>query len=400
MLHQHIPKIIHQIWIGPNQRPQKWLDTWKEKNPDWEYRLWTDDNLPLLENQRQFALMSHYSGKADILRYELLYRYGGFYIDADSECIRPLSESFLHYHFLAFYENKLKRKGLITQAVFACEPFHPIMRMLIDAIAEIDDINIKPPWVVVGPILFTKVIEAYKKEGHKVRILPSYLFCPMHFDGDCYSGRGKIYSIHHWKTTKEMHQQVDIASTEAYSCHDQRQNLKRKERILSKKSTQEVIALLKELDIRTILDAPCGDFKWLGDASLDPEMYLGIDFSPQVIDRNQNLYARQGRCFECLDLVLNPLPEFDMILCLDCFPYLSAEEIYTALLNFVKSGSKYLITTNYPEIPENRFSQTGEFRPINLSMPPFSLPPPLREIKDGDQVLALFHLNKTPEEKL
>ena len=30
-----IPKIIHQLWIGPNPMPEKWMRTWKEKNPGW-----------------------------------------------------------------------------------------------------------------------------------------------------------------------------------------------------------------------------------------------------------------------------------------------------------------------------------------------------------------------------
>ena len=41
-----IPKIIHQIWIGNRQLPlklQQYQETWKEQNPDWEYKLWTNE---------------------------------------------------------------------------------------------------------------------------------------------------------------------------------------------------------------------------------------------------------------------------------------------------------------------------------------------------------------------
>ena len=43
-----IPKIIHQIWLG-GALPQKYYamqKTWQEHHPDWEYRLWTDADLP------------------------------------------------------------------------------------------------------------------------------------------------------------------------------------------------------------------------------------------------------------------------------------------------------------------------------------------------------------------
>ena len=85
-----IPKIIHQIWLGDqSQRPINLMKTWEDMNPGWVYKLWTDDNLPKLICQEQFDKMKGLHGKADILRYELLYKYGGFYIDADSECVLP-----------------------------------------------------------------------------------------------------------------------------------------------------------------------------------------------------------------------------------------------------------------------------------------------------------------------
>ena len=32
-----IPKIIHQLWIGPHPVPTTLMDTWKEKHPEFEY---------------------------------------------------------------------------------------------------------------------------------------------------------------------------------------------------------------------------------------------------------------------------------------------------------------------------------------------------------------------------
>ena len=37
-----IPKIIHQIWIGPRPAPEKLMATWKEKNPSFEYIRWSE----------------------------------------------------------------------------------------------------------------------------------------------------------------------------------------------------------------------------------------------------------------------------------------------------------------------------------------------------------------------
>lgn len=47
-----IPKIIHQIWIGPNKEPTIWTDTWKvdyvESFPDFEYILWNNEQIERL----------------------------------------------------------------------------------------------------------------------------------------------------------------------------------------------------------------------------------------------------------------------------------------------------------------------------------------------------------------
>ena len=91
-----IPKTIHQIWLGDqSQRPSPLMETWKEKNPTWEHKIWTEKNMPKLRCQKQFEAMKDLPGRADILRYELLFNEGGFYVDADSVCLEPLDDFFV-----------------------------------------------------------------------------------------------------------------------------------------------------------------------------------------------------------------------------------------------------------------------------------------------------------------
>jgi mannosyltransferase OCH1-like enzyme len=89
----NIPKIIHIIWISPNTFPyEENLKNYKEKHPTWEIRFWTDENLPKLKNQKIYNKLNIYTVKADLLRLEILAKYGGVYVDADSVCIRPLDD--------------------------------------------------------------------------------------------------------------------------------------------------------------------------------------------------------------------------------------------------------------------------------------------------------------------
>ena len=62
---QIIPKIIHQIWIGPKKFPSKyskWASTWKELNPSWKYKFWTESNIRelKLKNQKNRCLFKYW----------------------------------------------------------------------------------------------------------------------------------------------------------------------------------------------------------------------------------------------------------------------------------------------------------------------------------------------------
>src|SRR6266403_2008763 len=65
----------------------------------------------------------------------------------------------------------------------------------------------------------------------------------------------------------------------------------------------ELPKLLKQLEIKTILDAGCGDFHWMGRAKLGIEQYIGIDIVPELIRKNQRAHGGANRKFLHRDLV-------------------------------------------------------------------------------------------------
>jgi mannosyltransferase OCH1-like enzyme len=87
-----IPKIIHQIWIGPKKRPDIWMDTFRKfcQEFGYEYVLWDDKRVNEMHmvNRSFYDSEQTYNGKSDILRYEILYQYGGTYVDADSVLLK------------------------------------------------------------------------------------------------------------------------------------------------------------------------------------------------------------------------------------------------------------------------------------------------------------------------
>ena len=92
-----IPNTVHQIWLGPRPIPRQcalWMAALREmcQQNAWRYRLWRDADVnsmvPPLANRAAFDAASNYGEKADILRYEILLRVGGLYVDVDFEWFR------------------------------------------------------------------------------------------------------------------------------------------------------------------------------------------------------------------------------------------------------------------------------------------------------------------------
>lgn len=148
------------------------------------------------------------------------------------------------------------------------------------------------------------------------------------------------------------------------------------------KLRNELPILLEEIGARTLLDAPCGDFNWMKHTTLNVEQYIGVDVIPEIIARNQSLYANDRTRFVFLDLTRDELPCVDVILCRDCFIHFSNRHVVAAIRNFKRSRSTYLLTNTYPAWERNKNIQTGDFRYLNLRLPPFNFPPPLRQIDE------------------
>ncbi len=97
-----IPKKIHLIWLG-SPLPEKFkqlVHRIKEINFDYEVVEWTDDNINFkLINRDLFKSTTNMGSKSDILRMEILYRYGGIYMDHDFYQCKKFDD-LLHYDFV------------------------------------------------------------------------------------------------------------------------------------------------------------------------------------------------------------------------------------------------------------------------------------------------------------
>ena len=202
-----IPKIIHQIWIGPKPSPTHLMDTWRDKHPDFEYIRWSESELQVRgfvsECADQIDAMPEINGKADIYRWEILHKYGGIFVDADSVCVEPFDETFLARTAFAGFENETIRKGLVATGTMGFVPGYPLCRAAIDQIRN-EPIDVtKRAWFTVGPGLLTRLLGAGKHRDFTV--YPSFYFIPIHFTGMTYLGHKRVYAHKIWGNTKSLY---------------------------------------------------------------------------------------------------------------------------------------------------------------------------------------------------
>ena len=203
-----IPKIIHQIWIGPKPRPHILMDSWRLKNPDFEYILWNESEFEKrgikFECQHRIDSIEEICGKVDIMRLEILYKYGGIYIDADSICIEPFDTYLMAHTAFAGYENETMRPSLVATGTMGFPPEYPLCRAAIEWILK-NPVSQRETgrraWMNVGPGLLTLMLSSNLYPEFKV--LPSHTFLPIHYTGHKYEGHDKVYAYQEWGSTKQ-----------------------------------------------------------------------------------------------------------------------------------------------------------------------------------------------------
>jgi inositol phosphorylceramide mannosyltransferase catalytic subunit len=191
---EHIPRIVHQIWLGspvPNEF-REWMDSWHHEG--WEYRLWTDEEIAKLDMQNRvlYDQSKNFAEKSDIARLEILYQYGGLYVDTDFECLNidifdELHRGFDFYIGFEPLEHGFTRKfnmNKFCNALIGSDAGHPLLHDLI--------VNMKANYLAhqrccdailkTGPSYLTRIIcefETACTHNNRNIYLPCTFFYPL-----------------------------------------------------------------------------------------------------------------------------------------------------------------------------------------------------------------------------
>jgi hypothetical protein len=158
---------------------------------------------------------------------------------------------------------------------------------------------------------------------------------------------------------------------------------------------QQIKQIVKDKEIKSVVDAPCGDFNWMKDIVYSFESYTGCDIVPEMIADNQK-YANSIIKFQELDLTQEntEIPEADLLITRDVIGHLTLEDGKKVIANILKSKCKYLLTTTWYSLTDEDYPQThtnydrevtldrqweagaAQFYPVCLHSAPFNLPKP------------------------
>jgi hypothetical protein len=220
---ERIPKKLHVIWVGKeHERPTECINSWKDSHPDWQFRIWTEEDLDrrfwrTIKQMRILLEAKCWAGVADMMKYEILFQEGGVYVDADSYCLKPLDTWILNNKMFACWEDGIAHAKFVGTSFIGSIPNNPFLNFVIDRICSRTALlsrlgSYAVPLArlirgkVAGPPYLTDCIKSYDYSGYKdISIFASHIFAPMR-DGSAASDRWRAtYAVHTLASTKKLY---------------------------------------------------------------------------------------------------------------------------------------------------------------------------------------------------
>lgn len=225
-----IPKVIHYCWFGGNPEPEcvkKCIASWRKYCPDYEIKRWDESNYDVHKNQ--YMSDAYKEGKwafvSDYCRIDVVYQYGGIYMDTDVEMIKSFDSLLVEKMFCGFESRDpigVKRGEAIEYSVnlglgYGAEQNHPYLKEILDLYQTLEFYNKDGSLNLVAcPRYQTQILAKHgliannqtQRLSDCIAYSPEF-FCPQSnvTDQMLYSLE-KSYSIHHftvsWASTKDL----------------------------------------------------------------------------------------------------------------------------------------------------------------------------------------------------
>lgn len=413
-----------------------------------------DANRMAIELGIQNIYMVHQS---DIIRMHLLNKFGGMYSDFDIIYTENIEKYFTgKSKTIIFNRNAGGTKTVYyPNALFLSKRDCEFCKFIVDRQLEETKNNKLDGYSTVGPVMLGKIFKNPKYDSIKqcIEIMDGKCYLPIEwnevdklYDKPSFSTTVPYFGIHWFNgaaRSREYIESFDVGDNK-YKCTmdkivavykneliDAGINLGKKnavqmyyesifnntssdkslETVSGTGSTKEhtsVLAkelekLIKDFNITSILDAGCGDLNWIKDINMNDSKYIGIDIVEDIILENkQKMLGKPKTDFYCMDMISDPTPCVDLIICRDTLVQFPNSIIMQTLTNFKKSGSKYILLTHFSNDRKNTNVEIGQWRTLTFTKTPFNFPQPVHVINEkctecnglyADKCMALWKLS-------
>ena len=222
---QLIPKIIHYCWVGNNKIPaehQKYIENWKRLCPDYKIICWNEKNYDIEKNK---YMKQAYEAKAwgfvpDYMRKDILYQYGGIYLDTDVEMLKCPDELLYQDGFCGIENGRLGIQ--INMGLgFGARKGLPLIKELRDVYSDEEFHLFERNRMKIGPDYETEVLKRHGfQANNEYQIVANMTVYPIEVLSGTrfYSGRSFVtkntYFVHHyassWNDKKYSQDKEDV----------------------------------------------------------------------------------------------------------------------------------------------------------------------------------------------
>ena len=237
-----IPKKIHYCWFGKNKVPDEYLvymETWKKYCPDYEIIRWDEQNYDVTKND---YLKQAYDNKkwafvSDYARVDVVYQYGGVYLDTDVELLKSLDEFLKWDMFCGFQSTKHINWGLGYGAVRGHEILEEVLKVYrqMEFVKSDGSLNLVSCPIIQSAVMAKHgfVLDGTPQEKGNVAVYPKEFFSPYSHQ----KGFGRVtentHSIHHYSASwlgdekgvlEKWYSLIDFVKQHPFSASEEKDN--------------------------------------------------------------------------------------------------------------------------------------------------------------------------------
>lgn len=204
---QLIPKKLHYCWVGGKPLPDKnkyLIDGWHKMCPDYEIIQWDESNYDFekIPYMKQAFERKVWGFVPDYARLDIVYEYGGIYLDTDVELLRSFDDLLYQDGFAGFEYADSVNMG----QGFGAKAHHPMIKILRDDYLDrsflnedgTEDLTASPVIQTAALVKNGLITNGEYQVVRGLTIYPEKMFCAKNIHTMCIQIKDYTHSIHHF----------------------------------------------------------------------------------------------------------------------------------------------------------------------------------------------------------